>query len=216
MLLPKLLSALLLLPAILSAQSENEKQSGNFSLGVRSAVSAFSNDDDSWGYGAGGQFRIQFTDRINTEWFLDVLSTSIENQAQKMDYHIGWSVMYYLIDTKGFSKKVTPYVVAGHCFDYTRFNVNRMALDPTGSQTLSRWSSAVQAGIGFHYNITPRFDLSPTAQVMMHFGKDLHLEMVGDNTAAIAESHHVVGGGHLLFNVSMNYKFGKLWKPKKS
>ncbi|MGL4599812.1 MAG: hypothetical protein ACRCYO_19965, partial [Bacteroidia bacterium] len=39
-----------------------------------------------------GQFRIRLTDRINTEWFADYISTNLNNLASRSDYHIGWSV----------------------------------------------------------------------------------------------------------------------------
>lgn len=194
---------------VAQAQHAAEKQSGNFSLGVRSTVSAFSHGENNVGYGAGGQFRIQLTDRINTEWFLDVLSGNIENKAQRMDYHIGWSVMYYIIDPRAFTRKVTPYAVAGHCFDYTRISVNE-----NNEVVKGRWSSAVQAGVGFHYNITPQLDVSPQVQYMLHLGRELHAHVTNEGVE-IEEHPHSGWEGHLLFNISMNYKFARLWKPGK-
>lgn len=190
------------------AQEPFPKQGGNFSLGVRSTVSAFSHGESNVGYGAGGQFRIQLNDRINTEWFLDVLSTNIEDKAQRMDYHVGWSVIYYVLNTKAFTRKVTPYVVAGHCFDHTRISAN------DHSATKGRWSTAVQAGAGFHYNITPKLDISPQVQYMLHLGRDLHAH-VSDEGVEIEEHARAGWEGHLLFNLSMNYKFARLWKPGK-
>lgn len=190
------------------AQGVFEKQGGNFSLGVRSTLSAFSHGEKNLGYGAGGQFRIQLADRVNTEWFLDVLSTNLENKAQRMDYHIGWSVMYYVIDPRAFTRKATPYAVAGHCFDYTRISEN------AGDAAQGRWSSAVQAGFGFHYNITPKLDISPQVQYMLHLGKELHAH-ISDEGVEIEEHEHSGWEGHLLFNISMNYKFARLWKPGK-
>ncbi|MDZ4847382.1 MAG: outer membrane beta-barrel protein [Chitinophagales bacterium] len=195
--------------SLAEAQNTFEKQGGNFSLGMRSTVSAFSHGEKNVGYGAGGQFRIQLTDRINTEWFLDVLSTNIENKAQRMDYHVGWSVMYYLIDPRAFTRKVTPYVVAGHCFDFTKISING-----NNGDAQSRFSSAVQAGVGFHYNITPKLDLSPQVQYMLHLGKDLHAH-VTDEGVELEEHARAGWEGHLLFNLSMNYKFAQLWKPGK-
>ena len=200
----------LLFPTILLAQTSNQNQGGNFSLGVRTTLSAFGHGSNELGYGTGGQFRIQITDRVNTEWFLDILSTNIHNKAQRMDYHIGWSVMYYIIDPKEFTKKITPYVVAGHCFDHTRVSINGSNEPPH-----IRWSSAVQTGMGFHCNITPKLDVSPTLQYMLHLGGDIHVHE--SETDMRVEDHNGAGlEGHLLFNVSMNYKFLRLWKPKKS
>lgn len=119
-----------------------EKQGGNVSLGVRNTFSTFSDGDPkSFGSGVGGHFRLQLVDRVNTEWFADVLSSNIKNKAHRMDYHIGWSVMYYLIDPKGFTRKFTPYIVAGHCFDYTHIRLNG-----ENGEAKGRLSTAVQAG----------------------------------------------------------------------
>lgn len=182
---------------------------GALSLGVRTTISTFSHG--SWnetGYGAGGHVRLQLTDRINTEWFLDVIHTDIQGVANRKDYHIGWSVMYYLVSPKEFKRSVTPYVVAGHCFDHTRIAPNGRK-----SKAQKRGSSAVQMGLGTHFNLTPTFDISLTCQYMLHLGKELHAH-VEDGTVEIEKHNNAGWEGHLLFSISANYKFLKLWKPK--
>ncbi|MCG9910544.1 MAG: hypothetical protein MH137_04505 [Flavobacteriales bacterium] len=182
---------------------------GNLSLGVRSTVSTFSHGKfDETGIGSGGHFRLQLTDRINTEWYFDYLHTDIQKKAYRRDYHIGWSVMYYLIKTKNFTRPVTPFIVAGHCFDHTRITpVNR----PQERQ--QRGSSAVQAGLGTHFNITPRFDISLKCQYMLHLGPELHAHIHGEDVEI--EKHKNAGWeGHLLISISANYKIARLWKPK--
>ena len=37
------------------------------------------------------------------------------------------------------------------------------------SITKDRWGSAVQAGLGIHFNLTSRFDISLMSQYMIHF-----------------------------------------------
>lgn len=65
---------------------------GTVSLGVRSTVSTFnSHHDEGTGLGVGGQFRIQFADRVNSDWFFDYIKSDIGNFASRTDYHIGWS-----------------------------------------------------------------------------------------------------------------------------
>jgi len=201
--------AVVLISATTLFAQQFEKQGGNLSLGIRSTLSAFSHGGSELGYGIGGHFRLQLTDRINTEWFADVLSTNIQNLAHRTDYHVGWSVMYYVIDPKAFTRKITPYIVAGHCFDNTRIRVVGES-----NPTVSPLNSAVQAGAGFHYNITPKFDLSLAAQYMFHLGKDFHAH-VDDGVVTVEEHPHAGWQGHLLFNISANYKIARLWKPKK-
>jgi hypothetical protein len=206
--IPTSVAVILAITISVTAQ-QTPKQGGNFSLGIRNTLSAFSHGGSEFGYGVGGHFRIQLTDRINTEWFADVISTNIQNKAHRADYHVGWSVMYYIIDPRAFQRKLTPYILAGHCFDHTRIRVigeNKPVKSPL--------NSAVQAGIGCHYNITPKFDISATAQYMMHLGKDIHAH-AEEGVIAVEQHPNASLQGHLLFNISVNYKIARLWKPKR-
>src|SRR5690554_3129409 len=90
---------------------------GLVSLGLRSTISSFNGDHERMSIGAGGQFRIQLADRVNTEWFLDYLPATNE-YTRRNDLHIGWSVMFYWF--KNPTPIVQPYVVAGHCFDFSK------------------------------------------------------------------------------------------------
>ena len=71
------------------------------------------------GVGIGGQFRLQLGKRLNTEWYFDYLTSEVGDFAQRNDYHIGWSVMYYPGKHVDFSRLLQPYLILGHCFDYT-------------------------------------------------------------------------------------------------
>lgn len=185
--------------------------SGMFSLGVRSTISLFSHGSlDEIGYGAGAHFRLQMHDRINTEWYMDVMSTDIQKVANRMDYHIGWSVMFYIIHPRGFTRPVTPFAEAGHCFDYTRITPNGRI-----NEAAERWSSAVQMGAGTHFNITPKFDITLKCQYMFHLGNDLHAHVHNGNEVHIEEHTSAGWEGHLLVTLSANYKIARLWKSKK-
>ena len=210
----KLILLFLLIPMIGKTQSNQklDNESGYFQLGLRSTVSAFS-DAGAKGYGYGGQFRIRVTNRINTDWYADYLTTDIEGLARRVDGHIGWSVLAYPFNCETTKGKFTPYILAGHCFDYTKVAMN-------GSNVYKdRYSSAVQAGLGTHYNITDRMDVSLTSQYMMHIGKDVHAHIEDSDGAKTVEieKRNVSGiEGHLLINVSMNIRLFDMWgQPKK-
>ena len=179
-------------------------RSGLFSLGMRSTVSMFNgHDDESNGFGVGGQFRLQFADRVNSDWFFDYIQSDIGDFANRTDYHIGWSVLYYPL--KNTLPKIQPYILAGHCFDRTEIMEvgNR-------SNSILRWSSAAQVGLGVHFNLTPRFDLSVVGQYMLHLGN----EVGAHQHEGVVEFHHESGSsmeGHLLFHVGVNYKIADLW-----
>jgi hypothetical protein len=188
-----------------------ENGGGNFSLGMRTTVSLFNHGDPKEiGSGVGGHFRIQLANRVNTEWYADVLPANIHNKAQRMDYHVGWSVMYYLLDTKGFTRKFTPYVVTGHCFDWTHIKING-----ENGEARTKFSSAIQAGIGCHYNVTPQFDISMTTQYMFHLGKELHVEENDEGNMELELHKNAGWEGHLLLSISVNYKICKLWNRNK-
>ena len=71
-------------------------QGGLLSLGVRSTISAFNDSKtNNFGKGIGGQFRMQLSERVNTDWFFDYLTSDIGSVAHRSDYHIGWSVLFY-------------------------------------------------------------------------------------------------------------------------
>lgn len=178
-------------------------QSGWFSLGGRSTLSSFS--EDGSGLGMGGQFRIQLNNRVNTDWFADYISINEDGKVRSDYYHIGWSVLFYPIKYDQLPK-FQPYFLAGHCFDY---NVKSSIRNPDISR--SRWGSAAQAGLGFHWNLTPRLDLSLTAQYMIHLTSELDAEMIGDDVTGISEKSNPALEGHLLTTMSFNYKIFKLW-----
>ncbi len=191
---------LLLLCSCLSAQNN----AGTFSLGTRNTISMF-NEDDAVGKGIGGQFRIQFSDRLNSEWYFDYI-TSKTDRTFRNDYHIGWSVMLYTKNNYAFDHLFQPYLIAGHCFD-----LSKVSEQNNKTNAAKRLSMATQAGLGTHINITPKLDCSLSGQYMLHFGKDIETEIDGGQVI-IAKADHSHADGHLLFTLSFNYKFFKLWQ----
>lgn len=177
---------------------------GMFSLGVRTTLSTFNgHHEESNGFGVGGQFRLQFADRVNSDWFFDYITSEVGDYANRTDYHIGWSVLYYpTADPKSF---VRPYILAGHCFDYTQMVSKRNSND-----RLERWSSAVQGGAGVHFNLSERLDLSLVGQYMVHLGNEIHTELE-NGTVHFYEENGASLEGHMLFHLGINYKIGDLW-----
>lgn len=213
----KLIFIVLLFPITVFSQEEmrpsnTTKASGMFELGVRSTISGFGSTNNI-GTGFGGQFRLRISKRINTEWFADFITEDIDGLAKRNDYHIGWSVMFYPFATEG---KFVPYILAGHCFDYTKVSSVRTNENIIADEAQSRLSSATQLGIGTHFNATDYFDVSFGVQYMVHLGNDIHTDIDEHNGTEELhiekESHsNPVLEGHLLFTVSVNFKLGKIW-----
>jgi hypothetical protein len=163
------------------------------------------NSHEGTSFGVGGQFRIQLSERVNSEWYLDFMNSKVDNQLARTDYHIGWSVLYYVLSSEK-TKYFQPFIEAGHCFDFTRLS------NTLTNISRERWSSAVQMGAGIHFHITPRFDVTLKTQYMLHLGGHIHANR---NVSGIYEIHEHAGfqaEGHLLNTISLNYKIGHLWK----
>ena len=213
---------LVILPGILSAQTRRsaladslrsqffDKEAGMLSLGARNNMNIFFLDGQEPGIGSGASLRLQLLDRLSTEWFADVITGNIHNKANRMDAHIGWNVMFYLIDPKGFTRKLTPFIAAGHCFDYTGIKING-----ENQKRVQKWTSAVQMSLGCHYNITPKFDISLTTLYDLHLGRELEAEIQKDGSVAIAEHKNAGWEGHIMFIISAHYKLCQLWKPRR-
>lgn len=186
-----------------TADAPKKNNAGWFSLGARSTVSAFSNEGA--GLGTGGSFRIQLSNQVNTDWFADYITINVSDRIRSDYYHIGWSVMFYPMKEV---KKLQPYVLAGHCFDY-----NRVTQIDLPSNTKDRWGSAVQAGLGCHFNLTDRFDITLISQYMIHLTKEVEIQdsKAGPSTIDVGGASGTQLQGHLLTTVSLNYKIGKLW-----
>ena len=188
---------------------------GMLSLGGRTTVSLFNDHkNEMTGTGVGGQFRLRFSDAVNTDWFFDYITSDILNYAHRTDYHIGWSVLFYPINQLDyfrqdgeFKPKFRPYILAGHCFDYSR-------IESKADATVygERWSSAVQAGLGTHLELSPRFDISLTGQYMIHLGNHIETDY-NFTTGELSFNEHKGASlaGHVLVTLSSNYKIAKLW-----
>ncbi len=178
-------------------------QGGIISLGVRTTISAFNGHHGSTGTGLGGQFRIQFADKVNSDWFFDYLNSDVGDFAKRTDYHIGWSVLFYPM--QDLDPQFRPFILAGHCFDYTLLvdNSNR-------SNSIERWSSAVQGGLGTHCRLTQRLDLTLKGQYMIHLGTHIDAEKISGQVVYTKEPGASLEG-HLLFTVGINYKIADLW-----
>lgn len=201
-----LAAAMLLISASLFAQDIMNKENpvGTFSLGTRNTLSMF-NDDNAIGKGIGGQFRIQFSKRLNTEWYFDYITSKDAPYTYRNDYHIGWSVMLYAKSNYSFDRLLQPYLIVGHCFDYSKV----MELN-NKTNAANRLSMATQAGIGTHINITKKLDCSLTSQYMLHFGKEIET-LVSNDEVVIERGDNTHMDGHLLVSLSFNYKFFRLW-----
>lgn len=209
----------LLLGAILALQvchgqdgKTKEESAGEFELGMRSTYSLFSHDG-YFGEGVGGQFRIRLGANVNTGWFADLITTNIGDLGKRTTGHIGWSVMFYPFDTYG--SKFEPYLIGGHCFDYTKVEKFSTIYNDNTDEVAERWSSAVQMGLGTHWNVAERLDFSLNAQYMMHLGTEIHAEIEdhhGLEELHIHESTESLGlEGHLLVSLSVNVLIADLW-----
>lgn len=187
---------------------------GDFQFGMRTTTSLFGHENVP-GFGVGGFYRIQALKFVNTEWFADWITLDLNGAGTRYNAHIGWSVMFY---PKQFGKFI-PYIMAGHCFDYARVVPLSTELIDRSSESLERWSSAIQMGLGSHYYLTDRFNISLYAQYMLHLGKHLEYELTdtGDGwyLDTSVDDDHASFEGHLLVTASLGYRIACLSKKNR-
>jgi hypothetical protein len=179
-------------------------ESGLFSIGIRSGLSFESSADGfNSSLGMGMQFRIMPTKHINTEWFAESYHGAFGDDAVRTDTHIGGLVLLY---PQRKLQRVAPFLAVGPNADFIKI---RDRLDKNNFQ--SRWSIGAQAGIGFHINMTYRTDMTISTQYMLHFGQTMALQLDDGTTVFLPHSGSGLDG-HLLFNVSINFKMADLWR----
>ncbi len=187
-------------------------EKGQFSFGMRTTTSLFGHDNIP-GLGVGGQMRWQVFDNINTEWFADWITIDLDGAGTRNNAHIGWSVLFYPIKTK----KFVPYAIAGHCFDYAQITPFSTPTVDRSGDVITRWSSAIQAGLGSHYFLSERFNLTFSAQYMLHLGEHLNYDITSTSTGnyldtnPIGDDHSVGLEGHILMTLSLNYRIADFW-----
>ncbi len=191
--------------------SQGQLEKGTLSLGTRVNTSVFDHDPYR-GLGVGGQFRLQLLEHINTEWFADWITIDLGGAGTRNNAHIGWSVFFY---PKKFNK-IAPYAIAGHCFDFAKVTPLSTPILDRSNDVVSRWSSAIQTGLGSHFFINDRFDVSFSAQYMLHLGKHLEYELIEMNDGFYLQTHQDNHAderfeGHIFLTLSLNYKIAKLW-----
>lgn len=185
---------------------------GTLQVGMRTTMSLF-NHDGGPGFGVGGQFRLWLFKKLNTEWFADYINTDLDGLGKRVDAHIGWSVMFYPFEGL-LQNKFNPYIIAGHCFDLTKVTPYNTITDLRTDEGMKRGSSATQMGLGLHYNISEKFNITLTSQYMIHLGGNVHTHI--DDHNGVRELHiEKTSGfsmeGHLLTTLSLNVRLGDLW-----
>lgn len=202
---------IILFSQYISIGQESYAEKGNIELGLRTTTSVFGHDPYK-GLGIGGQTRVQITDYLNTEWFADWITIDLAGAGTRENAHIGWSVLFY-------PKKINrfiPYAIAGHCFDYAKVTPLSTPYLDRSHESVTRWSSAVQMGLGSHYYLNDKFNLTFSAQYMMHLGKHLEYELLETLDGYYLETTHDSHAGerlegHVLLTLSLNYKIADLW-----
>jgi hypothetical protein len=184
------------------SQADTTSAAGTLSFGVRSSWGlVYEGDWQRMAFGSGAQMRVQFSDKVNSEWFLDFLQGDLEDIGKRSDIHIGWSVLYYPMNRKGF---IQPYILAGHCFEFLRISENM-----NSDNKVQRTSASIQAGTGVHFHISPKCDLSVEAQYMMHFGPNI--EVVSPVPVEFVKETGLTLQDHVLLHFSINYSIASLW-----
>ena len=201
--LPILCALIFFIPQNSQAQ-DRKLEAGRFGVGMRNAVNLWG-ENGMLGIGAGGQFKLAFSPRVNTEFFLDLIDSKGEFNSYRKDYHIGWAVQFALPKDGFGSHTLVPYLMAGQCFDLTRVGIRG------GTETPLIFSAAVQGGIGLSSFVHPAIELNLQTQYMMHMTQHVHLNFDENGVATTEVAKGASAAGHLLGTFSFTVYFLRLW-----
>jgi hypothetical protein len=201
--MPMLIVLLVMLPAFGQAQ-ENRLAAGRFGLGMRNAFNLWGGNK-MFGTGAGGQFKLAFSPRVNTDFFADIIDSKGEYNSFRKDYHIGWGVQFALAKQGFGSHKIVPYVMAGQCFDLTKVGVVYETASPLV------FSAAVQGGAGISSFVHRNVELNLQAQYMMHMTQHVHLNFDESGSASYDVEKGASAEGHFLTTFSVTFYFLSIW-----
>lgn len=214
----KLLLALLLIflfstPVLSQTKKKSIVESGYFSLSRRASVSMWGlNEWKPSGLGSGTSMRLQISKRFTTESYGDFIKTQYKGDIYRIDRHLTTSLMYYFRKLDTLKYKFHPFVSASvFCLDFTKLE----EVGPNG-KSLERFSLSQQIGLGTHFFLSERCDLSIYAQYYNHLGNDIHIHEHDDGTYdLIAVRDRISLEGHMFFVFSVGYRVGDLWGKKK-
>ena len=167
------------------AQEAKPINPGSVGWGMRTTSSVFLGDNAA-GFGTGGQMKILFAHRVNSEWFADYMNSSAGNNGYRKDIHIGWSVQF-AVNKGGYQTlKPVPFIEAGQCFDWTTVGFvpkPNQETPVTPYEVGPLFSIATQAGAGIAWYPLSRLEIEAEGQYMIHMAKDVHMEFDSNNNA---------------------------------
>jgi hypothetical protein len=200
--------ALLLMAVSIPGMAQNTLEGGRFGLGMRNTVNLW-NENKMLGMGAGGQFKLAFSPRVNTDFFADIITSRGEALTYRKDYHIGWGVQFALPKSGFGSHRLVPYLIAGQCFDLTKVGFQLHSESPLV------FSAAVQGGAGLSSFVHRNVELNLQLQYMMHLTQHVDLTY-GIDQGQLEVDYEIEKGasteGHLLATFSMTFYFLRLWR----
>jgi len=207
----------LLINTIAEAQTKQDSihdYTGFLSMGARNCISVFSTNGKSFvGVGAGGQFGLRIAKNFNSHWFADWIVSNIDNLAQRVDFHSGFSMMPEVFAPRIGKIHISLFPLAGICIDYTKFSITSGKNISSGPGSVDRYSFAVQAGLGTTVPVSKRLDFSIEAHYMVHIGTDVDIEMNGSDEQLIRKQGTNLEG-HFVLALSMDFKLFRLWQKK--
>ena len=176
---------------------------GIFSLGIRTPflITNSANEINLF-QGLGCQARLQLGRHYNTEWFAEYMSGRFGDSIIRHDLHFGAEFMLYPQLRK---HRVEPFVLAGPLGVHSGFHEQ-----VNSANKASIWNFGLQGGLGMHINVTWRTDITLSAQYLFNFGRKIQALNTGDQI--IFSTYQSAGDGHVMLNMSFNFKMFDLWK----
>lgn len=183
------------------------KRSGLSSVGLmRVSFNSIINENGFPPIGTGAHGRIQLSNHLVYEGFFDFISYS-NDYSRRNDIRFGPNLLIY------FRKKIVPifqpYLTVGTTvgcdfyFDLSNRKNKRKS-----------WFYGAQIGLGTHFNLTPRVDISLTCQYLISFSRNIETNTTNE-VVEYVKAKGYSPRNQLTTVLSINYRIFDLWGSKK-
>jgi len=183
------------------------KRGGLSSIGLmRVSFNSVINEKGFPPTGTGAHGRIQLSDRFVYEGFFDFISYS-NDLSRINDVRFGPNLLIYI--RKNTFPIFQPYITVGTTIGRNfYFDLSNRKNKETS------WFYGAQIGLGTHFNLTPRVDISLTCQYFISYSRKIETTSTNQKTEYM-KSKGYSEKNQITTVLSINYRIFDLWGSKK-
>lgn len=152
-------------PHIAACMNFGETSYGHITLGIRTGICALFYLPPAIGIGIGADLRVRCSRHIEIEGYTDYFHTNILNKGYRNTVDFGFNLLYIWVERPFIAKHFTPFLLAG-----ISVNNNDIRSEAYYTGAFQDWSPWLNLGVGEHYYVTKRFDISLEAYYAIPLG----------------------------------------------